>query len=114
MRISDWSSDVCSSDLAHRIDHDYPPAACTQFAHRAHHIAMGEYAAFRGGRIAAEDDEQIGPVDIGNGNFPFIAEHQHGGKILGMLVDRARSIEARESTRLKYINERATRLQGSE
>src|SRR3546814_8143804 len=66
MRISDWSSDVCSSDL----------------------IAMGEYAAFRGGRIAAEDDEQIGPVDIGNGNFPFIAEHQHGGKILGMLVDR--------------------------
>src|SRR3546814_5223957 len=54
---------------------------------------MGEYAAFRGGRIAAEDDEQIGPVEIGDGNFPFIAEHQHGGKILGMLVDRARRID---------------------
>src|SRR3546814_16126495 len=65
MRISDWSSDVCSSDLAHaqnagRVEHPHRPAAAATAADRTatragRHVAStaGDAAdAVRGGRGA--------------------------------------------------------------
>lgn len=77
-----------------------PPRA--QIPHRAHHVAMGKDAALRRGRIAAEDDEQVGMVEVWNGNFPFIAEHQHGRQILGVLIDRTRRIDLLDARRRQH------------
>src|SRR3546814_6461100 len=48
MRISDWSSDVCSSDLAGQGRGDGYPAAqtgCMQFAHFSPHCGMNDRAS---------------------------------------------------------------------
>src|SRR3546814_11681330 len=51
MRISDWSSDVCSSDLPAELDEDV--AASREFAHRARPV--GEHLVATSGVGAAAD-----------------------------------------------------------
>src|SRR3546814_2937000 len=53
MRISDWSSDVCSSDLAARADHIHPLIE----------IAASVELAERQQNIGGEDDRGRGPAD---------------------------------------------------
>src|SRR3546814_5487283 len=49
MRISDWSSDVCSSDLVERVGVEQMPAA--------HHQRQRPRVADVGNRIAVKDDQ---------------------------------------------------------
>src|SRR3546814_1803021 len=76
MRISDWSSDVCSSDLGHRAGDDVAEHAAevgfdhvAQVAARAHRRERGgDTAAHRravraAGQSAEQGREQDGPVN---------------------------------------------------
>src|SRR3546814_2448800 len=84
MRISDWSSDVCSSDLARIAEGDleecigaartYPAAPCGQLeriganarARTGHHDQVG-----RSRQFARLDEQRI----FGRGHFPRSEEH---------------------------------------
>src|SRR3546814_5173384 len=58
MRISDWSSDVCSSDLATALFHGKAQAASVeQFVEEARQWAIGPYAAalLKGNDLGAEE-----------------------------------------------------------
>src|SRR3546814_20643568 len=56
MRISDWSSDVCSSDLRHADDDALAPAAMAAFERGAHHLGVA-------GRVETVVGATVGQFD---------------------------------------------------
>src|SRR3546814_6925480 len=118
MRISDWSSDVCSSDLAieaaehHEIArqrHDMPGrAARIRLAvvgpHRQHIVAAGPH---RRGRIEAEAREgafvvaELDPVQPDVGDAARRIESEEAALARRRRAEGA-SIPDRKSTRLNY------------
>src|SRR3546814_16396685 len=61
MRISDWSSDVCSSDLGRQLEHDEPDEVVgDRFAQQVLFPGLAEHARLVVGVIAGEGLEQIG------------------------------------------------------
>src|SRR3546814_5228978 len=75
MRISDWSSDVCSSDLFHMIGGDgpgavrLPLAAGAQTPHRLEPPYMGLGERGRGGRVVPEMDVDTVPPLVRGGDL---------------------------------------------
>src|SRR3546814_10713503 len=104
MRISDWSSDVCSSDLRHHCIELVLPIAMPMHEHRE--VAIGERRWLVRDRVQRETwtGEQF--VAIGSGDLAVLvhaltveARHRHARGGRADLVLRL-EIEDRKSTRL--------------
>src|SRR3546814_11773596 len=114
MRISDWSSDVCSSDLPWQGDETRSPAAVT--VHDGQGTAQQDRARdlTRAGRPAGEDhpqDERAG----GTGNDPCVVTRLAGR--CASRSDRARHVLAaawREGTEIGKGSGRARGGRGVE
>src|SRR3546814_2461759 len=103
MRISDWSSDVCSSDLlAHQLASDRSPGACHQHPpamdRLAHHFAVEHRlrAAQKLGHVDVAQIQFAHPAVLELGELRQACDPQSKAFRLG---DEAK--QARKSTRLK-------------
>src|SRR3546814_4354517 len=65
MRISDWSSDVCSSDLAHRLRLDHHPAGRLRVEAGGHHD-VGHLVGRRHVVAAADEMDVRGEAETGD------------------------------------------------
>jgi hypothetical protein len=54
-------------------------------------IRRRHQAAVRGERVAAQDHQMVGAIDVRDGNRELVAEHERGSGHLGKLIDRARA-----------------------
>src|SRR3546814_1893470 len=87
MRISDWSSDVCSSDLAGAVDADAFGAEAHRRLHRALHRAAEGDAAFELVGNALRDELR---VDLGFADLDDVQRHvaaRHRAELLAQLFD---------------------------
>src|SRR3546814_5231809 len=112
MRISDWSSDVCSSDLAAdfavAIEHD-----------RLDAVAHENVGAAEAGRTGADDrDFLLGPAHLGHVRTPALLE-RFVGDVLFNAADRYRAEAVIERARtftqpiLRTEDRKSTRLNSS-
>ena len=62
-------------------------------------VRRGGQAAVRGVGVGAEDEEVVGPVDVGHRDDQTRTEHHPGGDLLGPLVDRAGRVHVRRAQR---------------
>src|SRR3546814_3098776 len=93
MRISDWSSDVCSSDLAIRRRHGYPSINMPDDEETQHEWASGTSTPYprRGSR---EQLPELGSRAIKAGFNRLLADPQNHRSVgLAHFVDAARSEE---------------------
>src|SRR5262249_27120385 len=90
------------------IDDDDAPAARTDAPEATAHVGGGHQAAVRDERVRAEDEEELGPVQIGYWNEREMAEHAQGDEHLRQLVSGARGVDvpraqrARERQRVRH------------
>ena len=73
---------------APRIDHHQFAATRLDGFEALFHIRHGHDAAVGGQRVAAEDQHEIGVIDIGNRDQQAVAVHQEAGQVVRQLVDR--------------------------
>ncbi len=74
------------------IDNDHASAAIANGKESALHARAGHQAAVRHHRVRAEDEEVVGPLEIGDRNEGEMTEHAKRGEHLRELVGRARRI----------------------
>src|SRR3546814_14517818 len=86
MRISDWSSDVCSSDLVRRLEEADRPAALL-----AEPVDLGHREVDVPQRHHADRDEatRVGAAPLVDGPVAVGLEHHEGQPLDGRLVERA-------------------------
>lgn len=72
------------------VDHDHPSAARFQGTNPARHVGNGHHRSVGDQRVGADDDEQVGPVDVRHRDGQFRAIHQSQRDLLRHLVHSAR------------------------
>ncbi|MNZ59188.1 hypothetical protein D3C78_772180 [compost metagenome] len=77
---------------APRVDHHHLAAPCLNRLQTLFHVRHGHDAAIGGQRVAAQDQHEIGVVDVGNRQQQPMAVHQMTGQVMGQLVDRSRGV----------------------
>lgn len=70
-----------------RVDRNDPPASCPQLVGPAPEVGNAPHAAVRHHGVGADDHEEIGAVDVGNGDRVEVAEHPTDGELLRHLVE---------------------------
>ena len=75
---------------AARIDHHHFAAPGLNRLQAFFHIRHGHDAAVGGQRIAAQDQHEIGVIDVRNRQQQTVAVHQMAGQVMRQLVDRRR------------------------
>ena len=86
---------------AARVDHDDAAPAFANGAKAAFDVGSGHEAALGHDRIGAEDEEQVGPVQIRYRNERLMAEHSKRDEHLRELIRRARGIHVSRAHRAR-------------
>ena len=86
---------------ASRVDHDDLAAALADPPQPPPHVGRGHQAAIRVQRVGTEDQQVLGPVDVGNGDTERGPEHVPAGDLLGHLVDGAGGEDVARPERLQ-------------
>ena len=90
---------------AARVDQNDLAATCADVSQSSGHAGCGHQAAVRGHRIRAQNEEEVGAVDVRNRQQEVVAEHVPSGEVVRQLVDRGRGEQILRSDHLDQARE---------
>ena len=90
---------------ASRVDDDEPAASLAQALESALDVGRGHDRAVGDERVATDDEQEVGAIDVGHREQQGRAEEQVRQQVLGLLVDTRRGVAIAGAQRLEQLRD---------